>query len=193
LYNLITKNATGVEVVNTPIAEQKLVNTGIGFLDNLANATINRYVPADKVLKGKKAHSVGSIFGRGACGKNVKHCKCSDGFKKQLEDDGYSCDKYLKDAQAVARQAGYDASTLTFANDKVHKLCIVAPDGSVRAFGRVKYGDFLIWSHLEHMKKVPKGYALTKRGVFHKSHEKIKGNWRSDKYSPNNLALHILW
>jgi hypothetical protein len=22
---------------------------------------------------------------------------------------------------------------------------------------------------------------------------KIKGNWRNDKYSPNNLAIHILW
>jgi hypothetical protein len=22
---------------------------------------------------------------------------------------------------------------------------------------------------------------------------KIKGNWENDKYSPNNLSLHILW
>lgn len=21
----------------------------------------------------------------------------------------------------------------------------------------------------------------------------IKGNWRTDKYSPNNLSIHLLW
>ena len=68
-----------------------------------------------------------------------------------------------------------------------------SPDGSVRRFGRVSYGDFIIWSYLESEGIVPKGTARKKRSVFHKSHEAITGDWRNDKYSPNRLALQILW
>jgi hypothetical protein len=193
LYNLLTKNAKNVEVVSRPLAQQKFVNTGIKWLDDVANAGINYLNPFKKAVKGFKAHSVGSIFGRGACGKDYGECGCSGAFKKQLEDDGYPCAKYLKDARAVARKAGYDPKTLDFANDPTHKLRITAPDGTVRKFGRVEYGDFLIWKHLEHTKKVDKGVALQKRNTFHKSHGAIKGAWKKDKYSPNSLALAILW
>ena len=193
LYNLLTKNAKNVEVVNKPLAPVKFVNTGIKWLDDVANAGINYLNPFKGATKKFKAHSIGSIFGRGACGKDYKECGCSGSFKAQLESDGYSCAKYLKDARAVARKAGYDPKTLDFANDPTHKLRITAPDGTVRKFGRVEYGDFLIWKHLEHMKKVDKGVALKKRDTFHKSHEAIKGAWRKDKYSPNSLALAILW
>jgi len=193
LYNLLTKNATNVEVVDKPLVEPKFVNTGVKWLDDVANAGINYLNPFKKATKKLKAHSIGSIFGRGTCGKPYGECSCSSAFKKQLEADGYSCKKYLRDARAVARKAGYDPKAIDFANDPTHKLRITTPNGVVRMFGRVQYGDFLIWKHLERLKKVDKGTALQKRNVFHKSHEAIKGNWRDDKYSPNNLALAILW
>jgi hypothetical protein len=63
----------------------------------------------------------------------------------------------------------------------------------VRRFGAVDYGDFLIWKHFERLKKVPKGFAKEKQNTFHASHSKIRGKWRDDKYSPNSLALAILW
>jgi hypothetical protein len=38
-----------------------------------------------------------------------------------------------------------------------------------------------------------KGYANKKRNTFQKSHSKIKGDWKKNDYSPNNLALRLLW
>jgi hypothetical protein len=55
------------------------------------------------------------------------------------------------------------------------------------------YGDYIIWTAKEKEGIVPKGYADMKRNVFHKSHSKIKGDWKNDKFSPNMLALKITW
>lgn len=62
-----------------------------------------------------------------------------------------------------------------------------------RHFGRIGYGDFLIWSALERRGSVEDGTADKKRERFWKSHSKIKGDWKKDDFSPNNLALRILW
>jgi hypothetical protein len=67
-----------------------------------------------------------------------------------------------------------------------------SPDGDI-SFGLSGYGDFLIYTYLEHINEVPKGTADKKRNTFHKSHTKIKGDWKDNDYSPNNLALRILW
>jgi len=75
-----------------------------------------------------------------------------------------------------------------FATDGKHKFSY---EGVL--FGREGYGDSLSYAKLEKEGKVPKGTTEMKKRVFHNSHEKIKGNWRADKISPNNLALHILW
>jgi len=75
-----------------------------------------------------------------------------------------------------------------FATDGKHKFSY---DGVL--FGREGYGDSLSYAKLEKEGKVPKGTTEMKKRVFHQSHEKIKGNWKSNKVSPNNLALHILW
>jgi len=113
-------------------------------------------------------------------------------FAKQLEDIGLSPADYLETARAIARKRGYTTMPDWSDNNK-HKLQIKTPEGHIRRFGAVGYGDFLIWSWLEHKGEVPKGYASQKRRVFNVSHNKIKGDWKDDKYSPNNLALKILW
>jgi hypothetical protein len=197
LYAIMGKNSKGTTVItDKPIQQQKLVKTGISWLDDLANKAID-YTGVSKytnwLTKKKKAHSIGAIFGRGKCGKDEGECQCSSAFKTQLESNGYSCDKYLKDARAVAKKAGYDPKMLGFSMDTKHKLQILTPDGKVRRFGAVDYGDFLIWKHFERIKKVPKGYAKEKQHTFHASHEKMRGKWKDDKYSPNSLALAILW
>jgi hypothetical protein len=61
------------------------------------------------------------------------------------------------------------------------------------AFGKVNYGDHIIYQHLEKKNSVPKGTAEKKNKTFHKSHSKIKGDWAENPFSPNNLALKILW
>ncbi len=119
---------------------------------------------------------------RSVCGGSI-HNK----FKKQLEKAGFSPDEYLKKARLAAKKAGYDERALEFSDDGVHKLMIYDDEGKVSRFGRVGYGDFIIWT------KVKPEIASKKRDTFHKSHSKIKGDWKNDKFSPNNLALRILW
>jgi hypothetical protein len=113
-------------------------------------------------------------------------------FAKQLESVGISPKEYLDTARAIARKRGYTVMPDWSDNNK-HKLQITTPEGHIRRFGAVGYGDYLIWSWLEHKGEVPKGTAQKKRHVFNVSHNKIKGDWRDDLYSPNQLALKILW
>jgi hypothetical protein len=48
-------------------------------------------------------------------------------------------------------------------------------------FGQIPYSDFL--KHNDE-----------KRRLHYKARaENIKGNWKDDKYSPNNLSIHVLW
>lgn len=63
----------------------------------------------------------------------------------------------------------------------------------MRRFGRVGYNDHLIYQHLEEAQQVPKGTAASKKNRFHLSHEAIPGKWKTDRFSPNRLALDILW
>lgn len=106
---------------------------------------------------------------------------------------GYSPSVYLKDARKTAEKNGYNPSNLQFSDDTEHKMMMIDEKRKSHYFGRTGYGDFLIYNYLEKQKKVKKGLAKQKQSVFHKSHEKIRGNWKADKYSPNNLALRILW
>jgi len=101
-------------------------------------------------------------------------------------------DKYLMTANKKARDAGL-IGKVSYADDGVHKLQITAPDGSVRRFGRQGYGDYMIWSQKEADGLVPKGFADNKRRLYRARATKIKGDWSKDPYSPNSLAIAILW
>jgi hypothetical protein len=114
-------------------------------------------------------------------------------FRKQIVDTGITPALYLRRVRARAKKAGYNPKDVCFSNDDIHKIMVYRPDGKVTKAGRVGYGDFVLWSELEKRKVVEKGYALMKRNTFKVSHEALPGNWASDKYSPNNVALHILW
>ena len=100
---------------------------------------------------------------------------------------------YLRAVKVRAELNGYDPDAVRMADDGIHKVEYKTPTGQTVRFGRVGYGDFILWTHLEREGRVPKGYALRKRAVFHKSHEAIKGDWKTNPYSPNNLALALLW
>lgn len=106
----------------------------------------------------------------------------------QLRKAGFTVDEYLKKARAFARKAGYDPKKLKLSYDGVHKLSMTDNDGKEHLFGRAGYGDFIIWSKVRGAE-----FANKKRDTFIKSHSKIKGDWRANNYSPNNLALRILW
>lgn len=112
----------------------------------------------------------------------------STDFKSQLKAEGMSPASYLKKARSKAKKEGYDPKSLDFATDGVHKLEITSADGKVSRFGRVGYKDLILWSHSE-----SPSVASMHRERFHKSHSKMRGAWKANPYSPNNLALRVLW
>lgn len=104
-----------------------------------------------------------------------------------------SPEDYLAKAKAKAKEAGLKADTLTFSDDKKHKLEIKDNYGRITRFGLVGYGDFILYNAWADKGLVDKNMPLVKRNTFLKSHSKIKGYWRNNPYSPNNLAMKILW
>lgn len=116
--------------------------------------------------------------------------------KGVLTGGAYAVDEpslYLEEARRRALNHGYEPEAVSFSEDGKHKLEYTTPTGRTIRFGRVGYGDHILWSMLEEMGRVPKGTASKKQNVFHKSHEAIKGKWRDDPYSPNMLALKVIW
>jgi hypothetical protein len=140
--------------------------------------------------------NLGGIWNRvmeGYGKKSAERLTPLDPFKTQLEKAGLSPSAYLNEARRRATKFGYPSKLLGFADDTEHKLQIPDKDGRVVRFGKAKYGDHLLYSHLEKEGKVSSGTAEKKRQTFQKSHSQIKGQWKSNDFSPNNLALRILW
>lgn len=110
-----------------------------------------------------------------------------------LSEIGMSPSSYLREARRKAKKEGYDPRKLTFAKDGTHKLEMKDEKGQSVKFGAVGYKDHLMWSHLETKGEVSKGVAEAKRQRFQTSHRAMKGDWKSNPYSANWLALRILW
>lgn len=113
--------------------------------------------------------------------------KGSSKFVKQLEDAGMTSKDYLRKARAVAKKAGYDGRAIELSDDGKHKLMIYDDKGNAVRFGRVGYADFIIWT------KTHPAEAEKKRKAYRARATKIKGDWKDNKFSPNNLAINILW
>ena len=64
---------------------------------------------------------------------------------------------------------------------KGKKYDIVNPSGKVVSFGSIDYEDYT-----KHKDKDRRDRYLARA-------TKMKGNWREDPYSPNNLSINILW
>jgi hypothetical protein len=115
-----------------------------------------------------------------------------DAFLKQLHSLGYAPATYLSNARKAARRSGYDPSKLHFANNNNNKLVYESPEGN-KYFGKAGYGDYLIWSFKERRGQARTGYASMKRRVFRTSHGEITRIYNLNKFSPNELSIHILW
>jgi len=66
-------------------------------------------------------------------------------------------------------------------NTKNKKYCIQTPEGKIINFGQMGYQDFTRTN--DELKR----YNYLQRTA------KIRGDWKSNKYSPNNLSRTILW
>lgn len=60
-------------------------------------------------------------------------------------------------------------------------------DGKKVYFGQTGFLDFILH------KIVNPEIADTRRKVFLARSRNIKGDWKKNKFSPNNLAIKILW
>ena len=64
---------------------------------------------------------------------------------------------------------------------KNKKYMIMNDDNKYIHFGDLRYEDF------------SKHQDLKRLNNYLSRATKIKGNWKKDKYSPNNLAINLLW
>ncbi len=64
---------------------------------------------------------------------------------------------------------------------KNKKFMIMNPENKYVHFGDKRYEDFT-----QHKNK-------DRTQNYLKRSSNIKGNWKNNKYSPNNLSMHILW
>lgn len=98
---------------------------------------------------------------------------------------------YLEIAKYKAKKAGYNPALLNLSENKSYKLTYDSVD-----FGRHPYADFIIYSILVKISEDPlytREYAKMKKSAYLERSAKIRGDWKSDSNSPNNLARRIIW
>lgn len=108
-------------------------------------------------------------------------------FQNQLKRAKVSPAAYLAAAKEKAKKKGLAYKHLGFSSDDKHKLQIPNAQGTLVRFGSVGQGDHILYT-LSHDKS-----ADEHRKRYLARATKIKGNWKSDEYSPNSLAIAVLW
>jgi hypothetical protein len=109
-------------------------------------------------------------------------------LKKRLKNIGVSLKTYLNIARRTAKKRGYDPELLKISEAKGKKLNYNGVN-----FGSSDNNDFIIYSLLAKKGKITKEEAKLHRKAYRARATKIKGDWKSNKESPNNLAIKILW
>jgi len=79
-----------------------------------------------------------------------------------------------------AKYKGADAATLAISNKPDKKYMVTTPAGKSIHFGST------LPDYTKHKDE-------QRRAAYLKRSAAIKGAWRDDKYSPNNLARELLW
>jgi hypothetical protein len=98
-------------------------------------------------------------------------------MEKKLEElQNYSNPEIV---QAKAEEYGY--GDIYISTKPTKKYMIENPEGKW-----IHFGAFGMQDYTYHKDK-------KRRESYLKRATKIRGNWRNDKYSPNNLAIHLLW
>ena len=84
-------------------------------------------------------------------------------------------------AQRKAKQYLGSNVKLLPSKSKGKKYAIITPQGKIINFGSINYSD-----HTKHQNAI-------RRANYLKRSAGIRGNWRNNKYSANNLSRSILW
>ena len=164
------------------------------------NKKIDEATPMGQVMKG--LISVGDTFTKiipmpGIAKAGYQFAKSLTGngkseFQTQLDELNITPKAYLESVRASAKKAGYNPEDVMLSDDD-SKIAVRGPDGKLHRAGRTGYGDFHIYSILEKRGAAPMGTAASHRKAYLARATKIKGDWKKDKYSPNTLAIRILW
>ena len=96
--------------------------------------------------------------------------------KKSIRLYSNPTEVYRKASKYLGKTAKIRLST-----KKEKKYMVVTPDGKTVHFGQMGYEDYT-----KHKNK-------TRRKNYLKRSRRIRGNWKKNKYSPNNLSIHLLW
>lgn len=192
LNNILTANGLNTPQISSWILQpaDALLAQLPSYVSPFARVITNVAGLADLALEGRGEEMQGGCMEMCGCGTRVP---IRPRFRKQLKKVGISPEDYLAVARDRAEEAGYDPRALEFSTEDENKLQIHDDEGKVHRFGAVGYNDFILWSTLEALGKTPEGQALKKQNVFWRSHTKIKGDWKNDRFSPNMLALSIIW
>ncbi|MCX6711628.1 MAG: hypothetical protein NT139_01145 [Candidatus Woesearchaeota archaeon] len=110
-------------------------------------------------------------------------------FKNKLEELKYNSKKYLRIARKRAKEYDLNPKLLEFSDNPDSKLMY----DKTAYFGAPDYNDYIIYSLLEEDGKITQEYKNERRNAYLKRATKIKGNWKNNKLSANNLAINILW
>tara|TARA_R110000764_G_scaffold207411_1_gene292968 strand:- start:287 stop:571 length:285 start_codon:yes stop_codon:yes gene_type:complete len=92
-------------------------------------------------------------------------------------------DKYSDPDDVLKKAKKYlgDDVEIFISSRKGKKYMVKNPDGKLIHFGALGYEDFT--KHKDNKR----------RDNYLKRATKIRGNWKDNKYSPNNLSINILW
>lgn len=104
-------------------------------------------------------------------------------FKKLETNKQELINKYSNFTTAQKRLNKYmgEPTKLYLSDRKDKKYYIITPDNKKVHFGQMGYEDFT-----KHKDEARRQRYLNRA-------TKIKGSWKEDKYSPNNLAINVLW
>ena len=86
-----------------------------------------------------------------------------------------------KEAQLKAHRILGQSATLYRSKAKNKKYAIYNPNSKLINFGQMGYEDFT-----KHKDPIRRQLFLTRTA-------NIRGNWKDNNYSPNNLSRNILW
>ena len=91
--------------------------------------------------------------------------------------------RYSNPSEVNRRAKKYLGKTakISLSTKKDKKYMVTTPDGKIVHFGQMNYEDFT-----RHKNKIRRKNYLSRS-------RKIKGDWKKNKYSSNNLAIHLLW
>jgi hypothetical protein len=154
-----------------------------GFIKQPVDQLVQEISMTDRIARG--ITDLGGVVDVGLQGKGGLQPTAA--FAAQLKKEGVSPSAYLEMAKKKAKARGLAANMLGFSSDDKHKLQIPNAEGKIIRFGAVGLGDYILYT----LQKNPE--AEKHRKSYLARATKIKGDWAKDAYSPNSLAIGVLW